>query len=148
MPYKHIATPSITLPGQMGTSQDADQNGLGAKLRELRLARGLTLRDAGNRLGVSHGRIREFEVGVDHRTGKPVVPSPSLLVKMADVYGFPEDALLALAGLPVEPLEKPPVPSEAELDAQEIAGISLKLSTDKRRLLLGVARLFMSGNHL
>ena len=144
MPHKKIARPSTTLSWQMDASQDADQNRLGAKLKELRKARGLTLREAAHRLQVSHGHIRELEVGVDHRTGKPVRPGSALLAKLAEVYGFPVDALLALAGLPVEPVEKPPVPSEAEVDAREIAGISLKLPSDKRKLLLGIARLVMN----
>lgn len=115
---------------------------LGKKLRELRLEQRLTQREAARRLGISHTRLTDYESGVTHGRNTPAIPNREMLAKMAQLYGFPLDTFLALAGLPaVEPTKVTP-PSEAEADAQEAAEICRRLPDDRRKVFMNVVRAF------
>ena len=134
-----MTTPSgnfVPLMANDGTGE----NRLGGKLGDLRKVRGLALRDAARQLGISHARLREFEAGKDHRTGKPVVPTRPLLEKMAALYGFPAVPLMLLGGYPAEEPPAVVAPTDAELDAREIAEICMTLPTGRRKLLIDMAR--------
>jgi transcriptional regulator with XRE-family HTH domain len=72
----------------------------GAKLREARLRRALTLRDLGKLAGVSYDSIHALEVGKH-------APRPSTIRKLAAALGVPPDALFSdlgndLSGVPRE----------------------------------------------
>lgn len=139
MPFVCMANPSITLLSTMQAEDDRTGR-LGSKLKALRLAAKLSLREAARRSGVSHARLREIEAGLDHRTKKPVKAPRDLIERLADLYQFPVDALLALARYSVEEVEAAKPPTEAEIDARELAAICVNLSVGRRRLLLGIAR--------
>lgn len=115
---------------------------LGKKLRELRLEQRLTQREAARRLGISHTRLTDFESGVTHGRNTPAIPNREMLAKMAQLYGFPLDTFLALAGLPeVEPT-KPLPPTDVEADAQEAAEICRRLPEHRRMIFMNVVRAF------
>ena len=65
---------------------------LGAYLRNLRLARRLTLRDVEEASGVSNPYLSQLE------TDKIAKPSPHVLHKLAPVYGAPYETLMEKAG--------------------------------------------------
>jgi transcriptional regulator with XRE-family HTH domain len=115
---------------------------LGKKLRELRLEQRLTQREAARRLGISHTRLTDYESGITHGRNTPAIPNREMLAKMAHLYGFPLDMLLALAGLPAVEPPRPPLPSTVEADAQEAAEICRRLPDDRRRVFMGVVRAF------
>lgn len=116
---------------------------LGEKLRELRGRKGLGLRQAARALGISHTRLTAFEAGRTISTGKPAVPRRDLLAKMAVLYDYPVETLLALAGYPPEDVPPPP-PGEVATQAEEIAHILYRLSDHERKILLGTARLLLA----
>jgi HTH-type transcriptional regulator, competence development regulator len=79
---------------------------MGNTLREtLRLARklkGLTLREAEGRTGISNAYISQVE------TGKVKNPSPHKLRKLAEAYGIPYESLMQTAGYLPGPKSGPP----------------------------------------
>lgn len=79
---------------------------LGEKLRQAREERGLTLREAEDRSGVSNGYISQIE------SGSVKQPSPQRLHALAQAYGIDYRELMVMAGhVPVEAgggLELPP----------------------------------------
>jgi len=117
-------------------------NELGKKLRELREGQRLTQREAARSLGISHTRLSDFEAGITHGRNKPAVPGREMLSKMACLYGFPLETLLAFAGLPLAEPIRPAFPSDVEADAQEVAEICRHLPNDRRQVFMNVVRAF------
>jgi transcriptional regulator with XRE-family HTH domain len=115
---------------------------LGKKLKELRLERNITQRQAARSLGISNTRLSDYEAGKTHGTGKPAIPNRDLLAKMAEFYGYPLDTLLTLARYPMTEPTPAPVPSQEETEAKEVAEIYRILKGSQRRLFLKVARAF------
>jgi transcriptional regulator with XRE-family HTH domain len=90
------------------------QSKLGVALRQMRLARGLTLRDVEKAAGVSNAYLSQIE------TGKIEKPSPNILYNLAELYGASYDALMELAGyVSRRDNEKPRVLTGAALSAIE-----------------------------
>ena len=115
---------------------------LGRLLRELRQAKGLSVRRAAMWLDISHSRLADFERGATHSLRYKAVPGREILMKMAEFYGYPLETLLAMAVLPeVEPAV-PAKPSEIELGAQEVAQIFRDLPTRDRTMFLKLARTY------
>lgn len=117
-------------------------NELGKKLRELRLARNLTQREAARELGISHTRWRDFENGFTHGTNNAARPKPELLDKIADRFEYPASNLYALAGCSYLRESTFHPPSEDDLDLAEISNIIKDLSDPDRALLMDLIRCF------
>ena len=66
--------------------------GLGQELRRLRAHRGMTLRQAELKTGISNAYLSQLE------TGRVDSPSPAILQKLADAYGVGYEALMQIAG--------------------------------------------------
>ncbi len=114
---------------------------IGKKLRELRLAHQLSLREAARRLSISASRLSDFEEGRTHSTSRPAIPGRAFLDRAASLYRYPAPALLGLAGH----LAEAPVtyfPTDIEADIAEIAALYERLPDEHRRHLLEVARSF------
>ncbi|MBU6429136.1 MAG: helix-turn-helix transcriptional regulator [Cyanobacteria bacterium REEB65] len=58
----------------------------------------MSLRAAGELLGIGHSRLSEIERGSTYRSGAPTGPSRDLVERMAKVYGEPRGTLLERAG--------------------------------------------------
>lgn len=69
---------------------------IGDKLREIRLKKNLSLREAAEKVGLSHTYLNALEKGRDPRTGKPMNPSARTLVRIAEGYGIPLEELLRM----------------------------------------------------
>lgn len=69
---------------------------LGEKLRKLRGNE--SLREASNKIGISHTYLDTLEKGYDKRSGKPSKPTPETLKLIAKAYDYPYEELMALAG--------------------------------------------------
>lgn len=65
---------------------------IGATLRGLRKASGLTLKDVEEKSGVSNAYLSQLE------TGKITSPGPQIITKIAPAYGLSVDQMLRLAG--------------------------------------------------
>lgn len=72
-----------------------DLDGLAAMFREARGRKGLTLRDAEAKTGISNAYISQLE------GAKIKQPSPQVLHKLCSVYGCSYSAALEFAGYPV-----------------------------------------------
>lgn len=64
----------------------------------LRESKGMSVREAAKQIGISHGRLLNFEHGKDPHTGKPTLPGAELVSAIAGAYGYPKGQLLLLAG--------------------------------------------------
>ena len=85
----------------------------GLYIGRLRDQRGLSLRQAAKRIGVSFSRLAEWERGADSHTGKPIVPPRQAVLDIARTYAVPGDELLALAGYRTS--QEPATPEEVRL---------------------------------
>lgn len=74
-----------------------EQN-IGTHLEALRLSCGFSLREAARRSGLSHGYIRDVELGVNRKNGAQIVPMPQTLRKFADAYRADYNLLMRIAG--------------------------------------------------
>jgi transcriptional regulator with XRE-family HTH domain len=72
------------------------QKGLGAKMRELRRAKGWTLRDAERHTKISNGYLYLLE------TGKVKQPRPNILHKLANAFEVDYQSVMEWAGYLVE----------------------------------------------
>lgn len=95
----------------------------------MRTLRGkLTLREAGDKIGISHTYLSHLEKGVDPRSGKEISVSVETLKLIADGYNYPFDKLMVAAGyLPKEredssraPSDQVPTPTTTRLDLKQI----------------------------
>ena len=89
----------------------------GTFIFRLRESKGMSVREAAKQIGISHGRLLNFEHGKDPHTGKPTLPSAEMVGKISGAYEYPKDRLLLLAGY------LPWVLGQAESDA--LVGIAL-----------------------
>ncbi|MGE5572679.1 MAG: helix-turn-helix domain-containing protein [Bacteroidota bacterium] len=69
----------------------------GDRLREIRVKKNLSLREAAEKVGISHTYLNALERGYEPRTGRPVNPSARTLVLIAKGYGIPLEELLRMA---------------------------------------------------
>lgn len=67
---------------------------LGERLRRTRIKKSLSLREAAERIGVSHTYLNALEKGMHPQTGKPVNPSAKTLRGISKAYGIPIEELL------------------------------------------------------
>ncbi|MEW6230614.1 MAG: helix-turn-helix transcriptional regulator [Bacillota bacterium] len=70
---------------------------IGDRLREIRVKRNLSLREAAEKVGISHTYLNALEKGHDPRTGRLANPSTRTLVRIAKGYGIPLEELLRMA---------------------------------------------------
>ena len=64
-----------------------DEKEIGKAIRELRAE--LSLREFGEKCGISHTTIDNIEKGIDFRTGKPTQAKMATIQKIADACGVP-----------------------------------------------------------
>ena len=69
---------------------------IGKRLKEVREARNLKVREAADIIGISHTHLDTLEKGRHPRTGNPVNPSAETLVQISKGYDIPIDELLPL----------------------------------------------------
>lgn len=69
---------------------------VGIAIKELRGK--MSLREAGEKIGISHTYLDTIEKGFDKRSGKQINPSPDTLRLISDAYNFSYTKLLSLAG--------------------------------------------------
>lgn len=105
---------------------------IGDYLKNLREKRGLSIREAARRVGISYTRLQELERGISRTTGKPTSPSTEILIKIAKGYEQPIPVLLEMAGLS-------PV-SQDEHQEAELIKVFRELSPKGRELALALVR--------
>lgn len=69
---------------------------LGRLLKELRGNR--SLREVAEVTELSHTYISDIEKGYRRGTKKPIHPSPDILKRLAEAYGYPYEELMRVAG--------------------------------------------------
>lgn len=70
------------------------QNILVTKRKELKLS----LREAGDLIGISHSYLSTLEKGFDPRTGAPIKPTPETLKLISKAYNIKYEVLMSIAG--------------------------------------------------
>lgn len=70
----------------------------GALLYRLRSERNLSQRAAAGLIGISQSRLVGLEHGRDPHTGRPTLPSPDVVARIAAAYHYPKERLMLLAG--------------------------------------------------
>lgn len=116
--------------------------GIGAKLKELRERKGLTLRGAAILLGLSHSRLSDFEKGRTHGYDRPALPTQAFLEKAAKLYDFPEHTLKSLAGYSLAEEIRHYGLSQVDADTEEMADVFRNLPEFQQKLLLEIVRSF------
>ncbi|HZT31633.1 MAG TPA: helix-turn-helix transcriptional regulator [Bryobacteraceae bacterium] len=86
----------------MLSSMGSDDNPLGAYLKQVRDAQGLSLRDVQGKTEISNAFLSQIE------SGKVKNPSPVMLHKLATLYRVPYEDLMERAGYPVPEARLPP----------------------------------------
>ena len=74
------------------------QNSLAHLLREMRLERGLSLRQFSEHLGISHAYLDKLEKGADTRTGKEISPTIDVVRKLARNVKIPPRTFFKMCG--------------------------------------------------
>lgn len=95
--YHRQAEYYLTMTLQARDEQKLSQR-FGARLLQLRESRDLGLRKAARLIGIDHTRLMSFEKGTERTTGRYTLPTPEIVVKMAQVYQVPKEVLLVEAG--------------------------------------------------
>lgn len=107
-------------------------------ISEYRASHNLSQRQMGAQCGLSTGYISLIEKEVNPQTGKPMVPTLTVLNKIAKGLGITIDELIATCDdMPVDMREKPTLADESgfiePLDV-EIATLILQLPPEKKRM--------------
>lgn len=93
-------------------------NNLGELLKELRGS--ASLREASERIGISHNYLRNLEKGIDPRTKTPINPSAETLKKISKAYNYPYEKLLQIAGYIEDDAQKNTLPELTEKDERDV----------------------------
>jgi transcriptional regulator with XRE-family HTH domain len=75
-----------------------DMQPIGEVLKEIREEKGLSLREAAEKSGLSHSYIRYLEKGERPGSNTPINPTPDALRKLSDAYSHPYEDLMYRAG--------------------------------------------------
>lgn len=67
-------------------TEPTDVRSLGEILKRERIKRGISLRKAGELIGISHSYLASLENGEDPRSGIPLVPSKDVITKICIAY--------------------------------------------------------------
>lgn len=67
-------------------AEPVDARALGELIKRERIKRGLSLRKAGEIIGISHSYLASLENAEDPRTGMPLVPSREVITKIFIAY--------------------------------------------------------------
>ncbi|MEB9896714.1 LytTR family transcriptional regulator DNA-binding domain-containing protein [Bacillus cereus] len=79
---------------------------IGTYLEKLRLSSGYSLRAAAKKTKLSHGYIRDVELGNKRFNGSEIIPMPQTLKKFADAYHASFNELMRIAGHIYNPPER------------------------------------------
>ncbi|MFB5268157.1 helix-turn-helix domain-containing protein [Paenibacillus enshidis] len=71
---------------------------LGSYLKKLRISSGYSLHTAAQKSTLSHGYIRDLEIGTNRNNNTPLIPKPDTLRKLAIAYNANFNLLMTLAG--------------------------------------------------
>jgi transcriptional regulator with XRE-family HTH domain len=71
---------------------------IGLHLKKLRVSCGYSLREAAKISRLSHGYIRDVEIGANNKSGNQIVPMPQTLRKFAHAYRADFNNLMRIAG--------------------------------------------------
>lgn len=114
---------------------------LGDLLKELRGKE--SLRDAANRIGISHTYLRILEKGVDLRSGNPAKATPETLKLIAKAYNYPYADLLNAAGVIDNELRNELIIEEK----LKLAEMILNLPDNERKLIEDMIKTLKNKNN-
>lgn len=97
-------------------------------LRELRGKE--SLRNAAERIGLSHSYLSILEKGYDKRSGNPINPTPDTLKLISKAYNYPYEKLMKVAGYIEKGSDAPYATSLSEKDERDIAKRMEKMKKD------------------
>lgn len=112
---------------------------LGEMIKQSRISRRLTQRDAAKMCRLSPGFISMLERGVNPSTGRPLHPSPATLMALSEGLGLEYEDLMVLAGHWVDGMIDPDDEIE-QVIWQTIGALSLAISTRRKEIGLTTAQ--------
>jgi transcriptional regulator with XRE-family HTH domain len=89
-------------------------------LKELRLKKKMTLRDAAIKSGLSHSYISSLEQGKHPKTKAPINPSPESLERLSAAYNYPYEDLMKMSGYIKESKNKESAPTLSDSEFERI----------------------------
>lgn len=115
----------------------------GRELSRRRTIAKLSKRGLAEKSGISEGRIRQLETGIQrvNREDVPVRPTPATVSRVAQALGWDVDAALALAGLTDDPGIPRGRPSRADADdalTEQMQELWRQITPEQRDAILRV----------
>lgn len=115
----------------------------GRELERRRTLAKLSKRGLAEKSGISEGRIRQLETGIQriNRQDVPVRPTPTTVSRIAQVLGWDVDDALALAGLSDDPGIPRGRPSSADADdglTQQMQELWRQITPEQRDAVLRI----------
>lgn len=95
-----------------------------------------SLRDAGERIGISHTYLRILEKGVDMRSGNPAKATADTLKLIAKAYDYSYEELLRVAGIIDDELKDKLIVEEK----MKLADTILNLPENEKKLVLDMVK--------
>lgn len=84
-------------------------------IRTSRIEKGLSLREFGEIVNLSHTYLNKLEKGFDPRTGKEIVPTIDTLIKISEGLDIPTEKFLSICGY-LENEDKDELETEVSLE--------------------------------
>ena len=120
----------MSLPRENKRLPTATDHAVGAHIRSLRRAAGMTLRDLGKAVGVSCVQFQRYETGASR-------VAASRLFAIGDVLGVRVDSLISTPGTP----DQPPTSEKCQQEVTELVRLFNAISDPKLRgAILALAR--------
>lgn len=120
---------------------------LGELIAQYRKDHGISQRQMGVQCGLSTGYISLIEKEINPQTGKPMVPTLTVLNKIAKGMGLTIDELIASCDdMPVDISEKTAPFSESGLEDEidiELAKLIIQLAPEKKRAAINYLRFLL-----
>lgn len=114
----------------------SNENKLGTYIYELRATHKLSLRDAAQKIGISHSYLSTIEKGIDPRNNTPVKPTPEVLKFISDAYRCDYNTLMELAGYIKEPISDVELSIEEQQDVEVAIKKTFEMLEKQKSLML------------
>lgn len=105
---------------------------IGGFIKQLREGKGLSLREAAKRSGLSHSYIDSIEKGMHPKTKAPITPSPESLRSLSKAYNYPYEELMKIAGH-IDAVDFEESKSKVDIQIEEALR---RLPDDKKKFVL------------
>ena len=123
---------------------------IGSIIKNYRNSAGISLRDFASKCGASHSYIAMLESGKNSKTGEPIIPTISMLKKIAVGLGITVNELIAMCDdMPVAlnylPQEKSPEEPKLSEGEEELLKLIRLMPAEMKSLYIETLRATLKG---